>query len=297
MSYLINTLSSNCTAIVIESNSRDNLLEISPEFLLTNLKKFGVVLFRGFDVTLPIFSTFIKTNSKKITYDPARQTFFDYAQKVDAGFDEVGLHLENGNAPVLPHCIWFFCNVAASEGSKTTVCDGATVWQNLSAPTKNIFLEKKIMYRRRVEEEMWKKYVASELGGDITFDEVTTNHLEELCESVEGQSVILNHDGSIISTYCVSAVNKPLFMDGLAFSNSILGPSYNYEEPEITFDDGSQISTDIWNEVKAVTEDAIVEIDWKDKDVVVIDNTRFMHGRRKILDARRELYAGLSYIV
>jgi len=48
--------------------------------------------------------------------------------------------------------------------------------------------------------------------------------------------------------------------------------------------------------VSSCTEICTDEISWQDGDVAVIDNSRFMHGRRKIEDSQRRLHAALSYI-
>ena len=76
------------------------------------LQKNGWVLLRGFYHDLEAFSALVSHFCSKLTFDPAREFTNDTAQKVDAGTDPVGLHCENGNAPKLPHFIWFYCKKA-----------------------------------------------------------------------------------------------------------------------------------------------------------------------------------------
>ncbi|OOZ53026.1 hypothetical protein BOW44_13040 [Solemya velum gill symbiont] len=67
-------------------------------------------------------------------------------------------------------------------------------------------------------------------------------------------------------------------------------------QPLITFDNDQAISDEILEEIRVVTEAVTKEVQWQDGDVVMIDNTRVMHGRREITDTNRELFIGLGYL-
>ncbi|KYC40902.1 hypothetical protein WA1_25125 [Scytonema hofmannii PCC 7110] len=133
--------------------------------VLNQLKQSGFIVFRNFNVDLNSFSNFVQRLSFRVTLDPARQFYGAIAQKVDAGFDAVGLHCENGNSPFMPHLCWFFCEKASSRGSQTTVCDGYRVWDMLSPTTQQVFLDKDIVYSRNVESDKWKNFVFHSLQG------------------------------------------------------------------------------------------------------------------------------------
>lgn len=75
----------------------------------------------------------------------------------------------------------------------------------------------------------------------------------------------------------------------LAWANSIFGPSCNYEAPESRFADGRQIPAGVLGELTGITEALTEEISWQDGDVVLIDNSRVMHGRRAITGSRRTI--------
>ena len=77
----------------------------------------------------------------------------------------------------------------------------------------------------------------------------------------------------------------------------MLGPSVNYEPPRITWENGDDISLDIWDELKDVTERNTYSHFWKKGDIVVIDNTRVMHGRRRLDDQSRRIFGAQSYRV
>ena len=292
-----NTNYNDSKALVVEPEniSDKNIFNIKKNFIIDNISSSGVLLFRGFSIDMGIFSDYIHKNSSKVSLDPARVFADKNVQKVDAGFDSVGLHLENAATPNVPDFIWFYCKKAAKKGSETTFCDGHDVLSQLSESTRQLFKNKKIRYSRRVPEQLWKKYVAYEAENVTNPNDVTLDTLEKFSSKIKDLSYSINSDNSINLSLCVSAIKTSKFSGLESFANSILGPSYNYEKPLITFEDGTKIADELLEEIKLQTERCTHEIQWEDNDIVVIDNTRVMHGRRAIEDPKRELFAGLSY--
>jgi alpha-ketoglutarate-dependent taurine dioxygenase len=271
---------------------------LNKDVVLSILKESGFLVMRGFRADLEGFSRLVRRFSTRVSLDPARAFHGSgsVAQKVDAGFDAVGLHCENGNSPFLPDLCWFYCEKAAREGSQTTVCDGYRVWGALSPTTRDRFLEQPIQYSRNVEAAKWKSFIFHSLQGRKPLEEISFEDVASLMGRNTTATAELNPDGSIHYTFQVSAVHRTLFGERLSFANSILGPSYNYERPRITFADGSPIDGRLLAELAEVTESVTENIEWQDGEVVLIDNTRVMHGRRAIKDPVRTIYNALSYI-
>jgi hypothetical protein len=231
--------------------------------------------------------------------DPARE--FDggtTVQKVDIGTGAIGPHVEHGTNPLTPHLTWFFCSRAARQGSQTTVCDGYRVWDALSPATQQLFLAQDISYSRNIDEPRWRALASYILGGAKPDDQITVDDIVELAAAFgDGFQVRPNDDGSIYYVYRVQAAHTTLLGTRLAFANSILGPSYHYEKPSITFADGTSIPGGVIAEIDSVIASLTEEIDWQDGDVAIIDNTRVMHGRRAVLDPeRREIFVALGYV-
>jgi alpha-ketoglutarate-dependent taurine dioxygenase len=260
------------------------------------LKEAGFLVLRGFTANLETFSGFVQRLSIRVTLDPARQFHGKVAQKVDAGYDAIGLHCENGNTPFLPHLCWFFCEKAAKAGSQTTVCDGYSVWDALSASSRERFQAQPIQYTRNIEAMKWKAFTAHALQGRKPIEQIEFKDLVSLLDTQQDATAELKPDGSIYYVFRVQAAHRTLFGERLALANSILGPSYNYEKPKITFADGSPLSEQLLAELAQVTEAHTENIEWRNGEVVLIDNTRVMHGRRAITDPERTIYNALSYI-
>jgi alpha-ketoglutarate-dependent taurine dioxygenase len=284
------------TGKVVAAAAGTTLSHLLAEDLLDMLRDAGFLLLRGFEPDIDGFAQLVRRVSGKVTLDPARAFSGDVAQKVDAGLGAVGLHCENGNAPLLPHLTWFFCEKAAKRGSQTTVCDGFRVWDALSPAARDAFGAQEIVYSRRVDEAKWKTFVAHTLGKDEPAAEIGLDDLEHVMALSDGTTYEELEDGAIRYSFAVGAAHPTLWSERLAFANSILGPSFNYEKPRITFRDGSEIPANLLEEVERVTGELSEDLDWVDGDIALIDNTRVMHGRRAILDADRTIYNALSYV-
>lgn len=281
---------------IIEADGNARVEALDKEQVLNWVKEYGAVLFRGFDTSIDAFSALVRNVSTRVTLDPARNHASDSAQLVDAGTDKVGLHLENGNAPILPHLAWFYCKKAANEGSQTTYCDGNAVWPTLNEQAQALFGGQRIKYARCLPEKLWKKYTHSELDGIESPEQVTFADLQTLGERVEGQKFTLLDNNDVYSEFSVWAVRNSLFSNGQGFSNSLLGPSFNYEPPVITMENNDVIPEEVWQHIEQQTDRLTHNIEWQNHDIVLLDNTRVMHGRREIIDTDRELYNALSYV-
>jgi hypothetical protein len=91
--------------------------------------------------------------------------------------------------------------------------------------------------------------------------------------------------------------NQNAFVNDIITGNSNLKGSVNLElESALTFEDGSLIPDAVIEEIEKVMYSLTQEIRWKPGDLVMIDNSRFLHGRRAFSDNRRRLFSLLSYL-
>ncbi|WP_344396348.1 TauD/TfdA family dioxygenase [Streptomyces vastus] len=255
----------------------------------------GHLLIRDFQPAVDDFNALVRQYSSRTTLDPARVFHGDAAQKVDSGTDAIGLHVENGATPYAPELLWFHCVKAASSGSQTTVCDGFRVWDALSERARDVFAAQPISYTRTVPAELWRKLAAFLVGDGRGPDEVTVADLYAQANPGAKVEFTERPDGGLFYHYQVFAAHPTKWSTRTAWANSLLGPSYNYEVPDIRFADGSRIPDDVTAEYIEVTEQVTEEIAWQDGDIVLIDNSRVMHGRRAITDTNRTILNSQSY--
>ncbi|MEO8890080.1 MAG: TauD/TfdA family dioxygenase, partial [Coleofasciculaceae cyanobacterium] len=55
----------------------------------------------------------------------------------------------------------------------------------------------------------------------------------------------------------------------------------------------SKIPESVIDEIQTITEQLIQLVAWQKSDVLMIDNTRLMHGRRAFADNQRDIYVRL----
>lgn len=256
----------------------------------------GHVVIRGFDTTTDQFNGLVRHYSSRITLDPARSFHGDVAQKVDSGHGPIGLHLENGTTPFAPDVIWFYAIKAARIGSETIVCDGARVWDALSYRAREMFTEQPVRYSRTVPSDLWKRLAAHLVGDGRKYDQMTVDDLYAVTNPRTEVAFSENADGSLFYEYTVFAAHPTRCSARISWANSLLGPSYNYETPEIRFANGSPIPEAIIEECAEVTASLTEELRWEDRDVVLIDNSRVMHGRRSIADPDRSILNAQCYV-
>lgn len=257
------------------------------------LQSDGWAILRGFDMDMHRFSDLTQQFCKTITFDPARESSDENTQKVDAGLGPIGLHIENGNTPVCPDIVAFYSTKAAFEGSQTTICDGRKVYEAFDDALKKRWFQK-MTVKRRLPEELWKRYLANEHPAISKPEEVTMDHILQFKAAIPDQDFTLNEDGSLIYELQVAPVRPSSLSKGLAFANAILGPSHNYEAPTYTLEDGTTVSNDEIENLRDIAEQYTVEINWQDGDIAILDNTRVMHGRRAIKDQDRQLFIGMG---
>ncbi|MFH7767132.1 TauD/TfdA family dioxygenase [Acinetobacter sp. BSP-28] len=250
----------------------------------------GWVLLRHENYDVTSFSELMNGLCQRLTYDPARENITRQSQKVDAGSQAMGLHIENGSTPLPPDIIAFFSEKSASCGSQTTLCDGYQVWQSLPETLKQQFAEP-MTISRYLPKPIWQKYVATALNIDDA-EQVGQQELERFIQMIPGQSIHPAHDEGVQYHLKMKMVRNDNLKGVPAFANTLLGPSYNYEKPHFYFADGSEISQELIAELADRCEAFTSEINWQDGDLVIIDNKRFMHGRREILVPleQRKLY-------
>ncbi len=259
------------------------------------LQDTGWALLRGFDVDLAGFSTMTESLCSHVTFDPAREQTGESTQMVNAGLGPIGLHIENGNTPVCPDLVAFYARTAAFEGSQTTICDGRAIFEAMDAKTQQRW-GRKMTVQRRLDEPTWKRYLTNEHPALSDPSQITMDHIHQFQGAFPGQSFALNPDGSLDYSLEITPVRPSKMSGGHGFANAILGPSFNYEPPVYTFEDGEVVSAAEVEDLRGLAEQETTEVNWQDGDIAVLDNTRVMHGRRAIKDQNRELFIGMGRV-
>ena len=196
-------------------------------------------------------------------------------QSVTPGAFKLTFHTEFGHVPGRPDFLSFWCEVPATSGGQTLLVDGVALWNALSEPTRDLFLSQRIRYVMAVPKPWWTARLQSD-------------KIEDVARAVDGIPDFdfeLRPDGTLMLTWRTSAAFRPNFSSELCFASNV----FPYVVPglTLTFEDGSRIPEAVTDELTRLAESLAAEIEWKAGEVVFVDNTRWLHGRRAVEGPRR----------
>jgi hypothetical protein len=238
-------------------------------------KRSGLALIRGYDVRAETFRAFTGSLCAEFvtTLNTTREFYGDETlMSVTPGHGHFFAHSELAYFPLRPDLAIFYCVQPALQGGETTVCDGVTVLSQLSNDSRQLLERNKLLFEHELAPAVWRRLAPDRAGLDALF-----GHLDA---SVFSYGV---EDEVFRSRYVTSAI-VPTRWNGLrAFATSLL----DTKAPR--FADGSMVPREVLWDVIAVTEDLMIPIAWRANDILVVDNSRFMHGRRPWEDDRRQI--------
>ncbi|WP_413173057.1 TauD/TfdA family dioxygenase [Anabaena azotica] len=264
-----------------------SILEIDREKIINLFNEYGVLLFRGFEANTEIFREF----SNLFSTD-----FLDYAggafnRRVINGDQtilsvndfqiEIKLHGEMYYQKHIPLMLWFFCANPAAKDGETTVCDGRHFFAEISNSTKELFSQKKLKFTVSMNKEQWQQ--------KYKIDAV--NQLQEMCKK-NNTHLTVYEDQSILLEYICPVVIPSRCGKYQVFINSLL-PTMQLNPDVLRFDDDSPIPDELMKELTEIAEKITTNISWQKGDILMIDNTRIMHGRRAFTDEKRDIYIRL----
>ncbi|MDZ7958002.1 MAG: TauD/TfdA family dioxygenase [Aulosira sp. DedQUE10] len=278
---------SNSIGQEIINTGNHSILELSQEKIISLFKEYGVLLFRGFATDVEIFKEF----SNSLSTD-----FIDYAGgafqrriingdktvlSVNDFKSKIKLHGEMYYQKNIPLMLWFFCANPASEKGETTICDGRQLFNELSSSSKDLFSKHKLKFTVQMSQTEWQKKYKTE---DV-------NQVAAICKLNDTRLTIYN-DNSIITEYLCSSIIPSRCGKHQVFINSLLPAKQLYPEL-LKFEDDSDIPDTVMSEVNEIAERITTEIYWQKGDILMIDNTRILHGRRDFNDEKRDIYVRL----
>ncbi len=196
---------------------------------------------------------------------------------VDIGFNEIPLHSEASFSYAYPEIIWFYCYENDEEGSPTTICDGKELWGKLEKKTKEFFLKNPVKFSLEIE---------------IPYKDKKKSNQEMLIEQPGVSNAYINWSkGTLSFIYTKFIINIDKLTDSIFFANHLLiGPRLEKQIKNMTLIDGSNIPSDIIQEVKFKSDDLTKEYIWEKNNLLMLNNKRFMHGRKKYAkSSKREI--------
>ncbi|WEK41849.1 MAG: TauD/TfdA family dioxygenase [Candidatus Sphingomonas colombiensis] len=271
---------------MVEASAGETILSLDSATIIELYKMHGALLFRGFGADVEQFRKFTRIFSATsvLNESPGRQAIDQDANihTVDGGVREFSLHPELSREPWKPDMAMFCCLSAPSSGGQTTICDGVQLVRELPEQLRARLEGRRLLYIKAT----WPELLEFWLGTRSPSDQ------QLLSPPASCPYDFRRIDGQIVRIFTRPMLHRPMFIDAPAFGNFLLFARFNNNRPDFPLlDDGYPVPEAWLQGIKATGDRLKVAIDWRNGDVLMLDNTRFMHGRAAILDPGERLIA------
>jgi hypothetical protein len=273
--------------VLIEAQGEADVLALEAAEIVALYKTHGALLLRGFDTSLDAFRRFCAQfcSSSVFNESPDRQ-LLDAAnniQSVNGGSAPFPLHPELSREPWKPDVCFFCCLHPPSDQGQTTICDGVELVNRLPLHVRRGFEVRRLLYVQPAGPELLAYWLGTPDPNDA-----------QLAAPPAECPYMFRRVGSgrVVRAFTRPALHRPMFTEGPAFGNFLLFARYYIGLPNFpVFADGQPVP-DAWVEsVRLAGERISVPVGWQKGDLLMLDNTRFMHGRTAITDTRERLIA------
>lgn len=274
--------------VVTATGPGDELLSVDRDLVVSQFVAHGVVLFRAFSIDLDRFRRVVRRFSgEQIRYPGiSRRSVSDdgMVQTVPVSLNPIPLHSELSHTPFRPDICWFHSVHAPVQGSQTTLCDGSLLASVLPTSTRDLLEHSMLRYRRTTSIAFLYRLLGTKDAAAV----------RKLLAGEQGQYYRVQ--GTEVSQdFLAPALHLPRYLNTRVFANNILHnyrPGKTLEYP--TFADGSAIPEHVIVSIRDAAKACTFEVQWCDRDLLMFDNTRFMHGRRRIIDPDRLIWTQFS---
>lgn len=222
----------------------------------------------------------------RIHHDPTRQRLGDgnRTQSVTGGQGEVALHAEQSYMPFRPELLFLFCARAASAGGATIVCDGAELFQCLSAEAQQQLATMRSLFRLTLAPPRWREQLSASTVAEAS------STLERLLDR-SGERPYTSHrfDGETLLIHYQARGAYDARISGRKVHASYL---LQVKDPStVELADGSRLDARMLDEIRCAAATLTRAILLEAGDVLILDNTRMMHGRQAFADPSRLVMA------
>jgi alpha-ketoglutarate-dependent taurine dioxygenase len=267
-------------------------MTIDQALLESEFRRSGAFLLRGFDFDVETFRRFAERLCTASVFNESRnRALIDSAsniQSVDLGTAPFPLHPELSREPWRPDVCLFACFAAPSRGGETTICDGVEIVRRLPPAMVKEMLDRNLLYCQPASPEALEYWLG------------TSSPKPERLSSPPPQCPYSFTDlgDKIIRCFARPLLHKPMFHEGPAFGNFLLFARFALRVSHFPLlDDGQCVPAEWVDAVRQAAEPITYALQWRRGDILVVDNSRFMHGRRQILNAaERKIASYFGYL-
>ncbi len=272
--------------VLIEATREKSSLTLDPAAIDSLFRSHGALLLRGFGADVTQFRDFARQfcATAVINDSPGRVPIDEASniRSVDTGTKAFNLHAELAREPWKPDVAFFACLSPPAQGGATTICDGVALVRALPVGVRDALSPRRLLHIQRT----WPELLAFWLGTATPDDALLAAPPRHCPYSFR------RIDDRIYRLFSRPAFHTPMFTDAPAFGSFLLFARFNNGRADFPLlDDGIPVP-EPWLQTLKATGDALsAEVAWQEGDMLMLDNSRFMHGRTAIIDAEARVIA------
>jgi len=272
--------------LTIRAERETSPLDMAADSIAQLYKEHGALLLRGFATDLDSFREFARQFCTGATVNESRgRDLLDPThniQSVNRGVAPFPLHPELSREPWRPDVCFFGClNPPRAQGA-TTLCDGVEIVKAMPAEIRRAFEGRRLLYALPAMPEELDYWLGTPSPSDALLAAPPPH-----CPYFFGRV-----QDTVVRAFTRPALHRPMFADAPAFGNFLLFARYRLNMANFPlFDDGSLIPDALVEAVKRIADGRTAAVAWQRGDLLMIDNSRFMHGRTAVQDPGERLIA------
>jgi alpha-ketoglutarate-dependent taurine dioxygenase len=278
--------------LVSPSGGERSIADVDRSLVADLYKAHGALLLRGFNAEVADFRSFTQAFCPTYVVNQAAHRLpIDVEHNihtVDPGTASFALHSELSREPWAPDVAFFACLSPPTRGGATIICDGVELVRKMPDEVRQALAGRRLLHLKPT----WPELLRFWLGDPDPSDELLANPPSwcpyEFRRIAEG----------VICSFSRPALHRPMFIDQPVFANFVLFARFTRKQRFYPLlDDERPIPEDWLQAIKSAADGITAEVSWERGDVLMLDNTRFMHGRTAILDAaERKIASFFGYL-
>ena len=290
-------------------NSLIDWIENHRDHILEKTDNHGAFLIRGFSIDNEHdFERVIKTfRLENLSYDNTlsnaiRQNKTERVFTANEAPKEVQIHLhhELAQTPLPPTHLFFYCKNKPSTGGETPICRSDILFKMIKNQIPEFIRDCSKLHVKYTNIMPNKSDKYSGQGRSWCSTLAVNNK-----QSAENKLRNLGYKWEWQSDYSIKVQTRPLpaikttkngrkvFFNQMIAAFQGWNDKRNNSKKTICFGDGSEISSNHMSTVSNLADKITFNLSWEEKDILIIDNTLVMHGRRPY-KGEREILASLA---
>jgi len=238
--------------------------------IINLLGKHGALLLRDFQIDATDFDSVTRRLGRvrpaNIRADTSRAFTSTGTQRVNDGGFPIPLHAESYYTPICPQILAFFCEETTVKlGGETTLCDGERLFESFSSRIRQDLEGCRIVWTHDCPIQSLEGQTQMPLAEFLAW-----------CQRADDCEVVVNQNaGTIHLRYSAPAIRLTWWGSRPAFANNLLPLAGRSLLAKMA----PGLSDDLLQSIERSAVDSMIAHTWRPGDLLLVDNTRIMHGR------------------